>query len=506
MNLSIAVGRLKKFPVRQGFVIATLILFGIVLRLRQFLTGRSLWADEAMLALNIVNRGFGGMFRPLDYDQGAPIGFLLVEKVFNSILGKNELVLRLFPLLVGLFSLWLFYSLLKQTTSGVGLIIALALFVFNPRLVYYSSEVKQYIVDVAVTISLVLIAVPFFNSSFPKRNLLWLMLAGVCALWFSHPAIFILAGIGIPLVITYLRRHDFSSLWAVLGIGVIWVINIGVLYFLALRDLGQNTYIREYWRGAFIPMPPWSDPGWFLTSMNETVHTQLGIPYAPSLVALLILIGWAVLFLQKREYAIIFACAVLVAVTASALQLYPILDRMGLFLVPLGLLMLGKASESLYRSLQKFPYFNTLLAVLLAVYLVSGPVMASYQSFSAPKYFEHVRPSMEYLHASWKKGDVLYISYGALPAFRFYAPFYQLEDVPYEFGRREDYETPQNLLKKFDSFQGKPRVWILLSHVYEKGNFNEKDFILAYVDQRGKKLREYRIPATSVYLYLYDLK
>ena len=84
-----------------------------MLRLRQYLTGRSLWADEAMLALNIVTRDFAGMFQPLDYDQGAPIGFLLVEKLFHALLGKHELALRLFPLLVGLISLWLFYRLLN---------------------------------------------------------------------------------------------------------------------------------------------------------------------------------------------------------------------------------------------------------------------------------------------------------------------------------------------------------------------------------------------------------
>src|SRR5688572_9007696 len=119
---------------------ALLILFGAMLRLRQYLTGRSLWADEAMLALNIVGRDFSGMFQPLDYDQGAPVGFLLVEKLFNLILGKHELALRLFPLLVGLLSLWLFYLLLQRLTSGAGLLLALALFAFNPRLVYYSSE------------------------------------------------------------------------------------------------------------------------------------------------------------------------------------------------------------------------------------------------------------------------------------------------------------------------------------------------------------------------------
>jgi predicted membrane-bound mannosyltransferase len=102
MTSTLAIHKLKASFSWERFVVAAILLIGILLRVRQYLTGRSLWADEAMLALNIVNRGFGGMFKPLDYDQGAPIGFLLVEKLFNSILGKNELALRLFPLLVGL--------------------------------------------------------------------------------------------------------------------------------------------------------------------------------------------------------------------------------------------------------------------------------------------------------------------------------------------------------------------------------------------------------------------
>src|SRR5215216_898722 len=208
MNSAIAIGRDKTSNSWERVITALLILLGALLRLRRYLTGRSLWADEAMLALNIVNRNFAGMFQSLDYDQGSPIGFLLVEKLFNSILGKNEFALRLFPLLVGLGSLGLFYLLLKQITRGVGLLTALALFAFNPRLIYYSSEVKQYILDVVVTISLLLLAAPTFSASSRKKDFIWLGFGGLIALWFSHPATFVLAGIGIALVIITLRRRD----------------------------------------------------------------------------------------------------------------------------------------------------------------------------------------------------------------------------------------------------------------------------------------------------------
>jgi hypothetical protein len=151
------------------------------------------------------------------------------------------------------------------------------------------------------------------------------------------------------------------------------------------------------------------------------------------------------------------------------------------------------------------PALRTLSVVLLASYLVYGPLVTSYQSFLAPKYFEHIRPAMEYLRESWKSRDALYVSNGALPAFRFYAPFYGLEDIPYEFGQREDYDEPQNILKEFERLQGQPRVWVLLSHVYENGNFNEKDFLLNYLNQTGKRNVNSHA-GTSVFLYLYDQK
>ena len=66
-----------------------IIVFGIVVRLVQYLSNRSLWADEAALALNIVNRSYSELGQPLDYDQAAPIGFLWLEKLAIDIFGNK---------------------------------------------------------------------------------------------------------------------------------------------------------------------------------------------------------------------------------------------------------------------------------------------------------------------------------------------------------------------------------------------------------------------------------
>src|SRR5258705_1050299 len=198
-------------------------------------------------------------------------------------------------------------------------------------------------------------------------------------------------------------------------------------------------------------MPPWSDPSWVMRSLNENIGIQFGIPYAVFFVFLIMLIGWVLLLYKEQSYAISFACILLITLIASALQLYPVFERMILFLIPIGLILICSAIETFYQRLQKFRLLSTLSTLLLAGFLVYGPLSTSIQNFVEPKYFEHIRPSMETLHDSWKDGDVMYVSNGALPAFRFYAPFYGLENIPYEFGEREDYKNPQNILSQLDS-------------------------------------------------------
>lgn len=498
--------KMKEYAGRHYIAVIFLFLLGVLLRLRQFLIGRSLWADEAMLALNIVNRDLIGLFKPLDYDQGAPPGFLFVEKIFNLLFGRNEYALRLFPLLIGILSLWLFYLLLRRVIRNeMALFTVFALFVFNPRLIYYSSEVKQYILDVFVTIGLLLIASRFLQTEARKTDFLSLVLAGSVALWFSHPAVFVLAGIGLTLVIVYWQRQDFVGLRYALSMGVLWVASIGWLYILILKDLQQNPYMHEYWRGAFLPMPLWSDPSWFTKVVNENIGLQFGIPYGVYVVSGLMLAGWIMLWLDQRNYAMVIAFIFIVTVVASALQLYPVLERMILFSIPMGLLLLGKAIEGLDSILSAQRPWKAVLSMLLAGFLLYGPVTTSIGYFLQPKYYEHIRPAMENLQAEWRDGDGLFVTSGAVPAFEYYAPMHGLDGVSYHSSIRQDYENPQRIIDQLDSLKGQRRVWILMSHVYEKDGFNERDFLLEYLKQNGTRRREFRMPGTSVYLYLFDL-
>src|SRR5262245_30596325 len=77
--------------------IVALVVLGIGLRLVALLSDRCLWIDEAMLALNLVERTPRQLLEPLDWNQGAPAGFLLTVKAGIMLFGTDEWAFRLIP-------------------------------------------------------------------------------------------------------------------------------------------------------------------------------------------------------------------------------------------------------------------------------------------------------------------------------------------------------------------------------------------------------------------------
>jgi len=489
----------------ESFAAGVILLLGFVLRLRQYLTGRSLWLDEAMLALNIVNRDFAGLFQSLDYDQGAPIGFLLVEKIFNILFGEHEYVLRLFPFVVGVATLGLFYLLLRRTISGIGLLTGLALFAVGTELIYYSVEVKQYILDVAATIILLYLAFPLLSENRQKQYYVFLGIAGTLVLWFSHAALFVLAGIGLVLLVQALRKRDRSQINKVLMLGIAWLANLGLVYFVSLRNLTQNRFLREYWQENFIPVPPWTDLKWFGIFFSGMLQDQIGITVSAWLVFVIIVLGFISLYEKNKTYTAIFVAILFFASFASTLWLYPLGGRFSLFMVPMLIILIGQSLKALERWLYIDGKWSTIVVAMVGAYLLYAPLTESINNFVNPKYYEHIRPSMAALSENWQKGDALFVSNGAIPAFRFYAERYGLGDIPYQSGSASDYLEPSNILSHIELLDGNARVWVLITHVYEKHDFNEKDYLLNYLDLIGNKKREFPSDGTSVYLFLFDL-
>jgi hypothetical protein len=112
---------------------------------------KSLWYDEAALGINIVTRSYSQLFEPLSYLQVAPIGFLLLAKLSNAVLGHNDFAIRL-PSLAAY--LCLFAALARRADRSPGQLLRLVLIVASPAVLRYAFELKQYISDVLLMVVL----------------------------------------------------------------------------------------------------------------------------------------------------------------------------------------------------------------------------------------------------------------------------------------------------------------------------------------------------------------
>lgn len=533
---------IRRIPPRDWIGLA-LVLAGLVLRLRQYLVNRSLWLDEAMLANNIVNRSFAGLFQPLDNNQGAPVGFLLLQKTVTLTLGDSEYALRLLPFLAGILSLALMFALTRKVAGAFAGSLALALFAFSPALIYYTSELKQYSFDIAIALALCLLFLSpknhsytddadsrgktFFKSvssakSVYKKNFVIIALAGIAAVWFSHPALFVLGGLGLALFLPAVRAKDARKIVTLLFVAAAWSLSLGALYFVNLRPLASHQFFLDFWREGFLPhdLSAWR---WLALSLNVPFFDLLGLRTPYLVTAFLFLIGLVGLTRRLPRFGLFLLLIFFLTLLASFLTLYPFAGRMILFLAPALTLLLaegiadltgfighliGKMSsmnngfgqtESLRKPVRFF------LNLALAGYLLFSPLSLAAENFAAPKLREHIRPTMEALRDFRKDGDPVYVYYWAEHAVRFYAPKYGFAMSDFILGA-DHHDQPELYRAELDALRGNGRVWFLFSHVYENGDFNERNFILGYLDSIGDLSRAYNAPGTSVFLYLYDLK
>jgi hypothetical protein len=268
--------RLKAHISLETAAAVLVIGFGLLLRLRQVTLNLSLWLDEAMLALNIVNRSFGDLVRPLDYDQGAPLGFLWLIKATETLLGNRELSLRLFPFLMGCLSLVVLWLVARQLTKPVGIIFTLLIFASSRYLVSYGAQVKQYAVDAAVTLLLYLLGLYLLRKTATKKDYLLLALLGSLSIWISHPAVFTLGGLGLTLILTAALEKDWKG---VLGYGLasaFWALNFSALYLIQYRGLAANGYLTGFWAEYFMPLTV-SAPVWALDRLGGLFYNPGGM-------------------------------------------------------------------------------------------------------------------------------------------------------------------------------------------------------------------------------------
>jgi hypothetical protein len=120
-----------------------------------------------------------------------------------------------------------------------------------------------------------------------------------------------------------------------------------------------------------------------------------------------------------------------------------------------------------------------------------------------PRTLEEIKPVIGYLREYYEEGDVLYLYYGAQPAFEYYSEKYGFEKSTYTIGvsSRDNWS---NYAEDLNRLRGNRRVWILFSHVFTSKGVDEEKLFLYHLDNIGTRVDSFNGAGAAVYLY--DLK
>jgi hypothetical protein len=474
-----------------------LFVLGVVLRLRQYLFNRSLWLDESLLVLNLLNRSASELLKPLSYHQGAPVGFLMLEKAVIHFFGSGEMALRLIPFLAGIASLFLFATLAQRFLIPSAVPIAVGLFAICGPLIYYSSEAKQYSTDVTVALSLFLIAGSVIRGQSSALGMLALSLAAGVSLWVSHPAAFVAAAIGITGFWVAARKRDRSALIRVLLFGAIVSGSFVLSYVVSLRNLAHDQPLLDYWNGAFMPLPFSLEAArWLISTWLAVFEDPVGLTFVGIATAAAV-IGAREMFRNHRENLLVLSLPVLLALVASGLHRYPFRGRLLLFLVPSVLLVVASGLAAIRT---KTRIVVPGLGLLLIGLLFFQPLEEATHYLRKPREVEEIRPVLEYVERHRTVGDVLYCYYDGAFAMKYYSGQGKIHSLPtmVGIGSRQDWAGYR---KDLDQLRGDSRVWILFSHVYRDGGVDEERLFLDYLDGIGTRQDAFQAVGASVYLY-----
>lgn len=486
-------------------VMIAALAIGVGVRLATFAVERPLWIDETMIAMNLTDRGVGQFFEPLDRNQTAPVAFLLAGKLCVTLFGPTEHALRL-PALVGSV-----LGLLAFAVAAVRLLppwaarLAVLLFALSPTVVNYAAEVKQYSTDAAVTALLLAVAAPLLRT--PTRGrLIALGVCGAVAVWVSHPAVFVLAAVGVVLFVQSLMKKQHRL--TVILMGVAWLASFAGVYWVNVRFGTANDFLADYWAKHFLPRSLAAGP-WVVEHTADFFRSAGGFGgqmlNASGLAMVAAAVGAVALWRERRAELAVLLGVFGVVLLASALQKYPFVGRLLLFLVPVGVLLAAYGTAVVAGAVWRR---SKPAAVLVAAAVALAPAVEVVHQLRHPDRDEDLPAALRFVRQRWQPGDRIYVyngrtDVGAGPAFAFYT---RPQPFPPEAVILGDvYRTdPHGYQAEVNAVAATPgRVWVLFSHQHG----DEETWVRAYFDavaDRGERWADPNCdtgPPAAVYLY-----
>lgn len=476
------------------------IILGIALRLFHFFDNRSLWNDEMYLASSLVRLNLWELATsPLDYEQKAPLGFLWAVKLCVILFGKSEMALRLFPLLCGIATLFIFRPVAHYFLRPVAAVAAMGIMAFSPLIIYHAVEIKQYSTELLASVFLLALYCRYHQKTNNKSLFLYGIL-GAVTVWFSFSSVFMLVGIALGTCIYLALKKNWSLLFRSMIPFGIWAVSFGISYVLFVKNHPAKEWLVEWFAlsHGFMPLPPKSaaDMSWFVHKLFGIFHYPLGLSWvslppetAPvprllarmAIVPLALLVAGLVAFWRGgKKHLLVFSMPILLHLLASGVQAFPFLERLTFYLAPIFILLIARGVQVVTD------FFPTKqwLAYLLVGLLLFGPVFNIFRQTMDTSMFADFKKSYDretllYIDQHAQPGDVVYVYWNNLVPYRYYKDNYGLkfkavEGADHKFSATNVDEYMKLVEQDVQRLSGAKRVWLIYNKILPNGKIGDR--------------------------------
>ncbi|WP_455940217.1 hypothetical protein [Helicobacter fennelliae] len=331
---------------KSPFVVCAyvLLIVGILSRCVLYFDARELWLDEASLSLNIFQLEWRDLIgKPLIFGQAAPLGFLVVTRIFAKIFGYSELVLRILPffasigLLIVMFKLAvemfvthscanppLHLSAKNNNSAYIWVCITLIALITSKSLLYYAAEFKQYEVEAFCSALLVYLFVR-------KVSLRIFLFASFVCLLFGNGIVFVIFGLLCGYMYRSIKASNlglFGGLKQFIMQNLISFLVFGIFFFLLYFGYTKPQAVKfffDFWSHGFLPLNPKEFFLW--VNENISIFTEFafgGKKIVAYLLLITSLIGLFAMYRYDRALCIGIAAFIVVYMIASFAKIMPI--------------------------------------------------------------------------------------------------------------------------------------------------------------------------------------
>ena len=217
---------------------------------------RPLWLDEQMIAIYLRDRSLAELAGPLWLGQGAPFGWLALQRAALDSLGASERVLRLAPLLFGCGLLAVAAWVGRRTMSWSGAAVFVLLCAMGQWVSHYPFELERYSADAFWGLLLPALAV-WAMAAEPavarQRRLAAWWAAALVGHWLAYGALLGTPACALILFADQWRRGGWRPALRFSLMATAWLASLSLHYLVSIRHTATNDYLRGYWWPGFPP-------------------------------------------------------------------------------------------------------------------------------------------------------------------------------------------------------------------------------------------------------------